>query len=676
MPPIRPKLSITLPRNFTFHYTDGQEPKSPETVEEAPTRPPSPPRPYRLRARRRPAIPVGQSINTATASSLLQDIPIPTIETTNLHTRDFPAMNRTAPIPTPVEGFLAPIPTRRRIFASRTSSGRDVTPLPALDTERSNWGPEREISPEDSISRPLSACSISSNSSGSSSATSASIPSTGGSCTSPESDASDPFVYIRNNEKGKQLLETTALGVVSPNSRTHPLKRPQWTEEMDKHLWTTYLLYLQDPTVTPFRVNPGGVPPLGVCHRVAREAKRTWRGSRASLLTKSNSTSTLTDTHGSQVLRDVNDEAHAVRVESAASTDKDSGSVTPTGPETQKVLLKWPRSESATRRRLRGLCKRKNGPSASQRPRLQSRSPTPFQRSGPRLASPFGGFDEPRFATQDMSLSLSMSTSSTMRHDSALARLAHENVDSQHVNDEWFGQPLGHPSGRSGPPLHSGLGIDGLNTRNTFPRLGSPFAGKSRPTTLQSSHLRPPSPPRTQSDSTAMVGPTLHSPLELKAPIAFSSLKRRAVHQLEEELSPGGTDIRGSIFQDLFGAPADSSHRRVRSRGFSLGDVSEGSRVSTLITPPTIYDPMNSSEFADVQSFDGPDQGKATPPSLFDRSQRLGSPFGGSRPMNDHLGTTGYDPSIGHADNSLPHFDPNTSIDQRLQSFDRNTFEK
>ncbi|KAI9803818.1 MAG: hypothetical protein M1825_001698 [Sarcosagium campestre] len=672
MPPVRPKLSITLPRNFTFHYTDGQAPRTPERDTEEQPRLPSPPRPYRLRTRRRPQLPPASSFEPSSSSPAEpHNVPLPTIEAPQPFVEA--ATLQWLPDHQPAKGLLAPLfPVERAISPPKTPSAQVFVAFDKPATEpRSVWGGECEVNPGESISRPTSACSVSSDSSNSSSGTSASIPSNGGSCTSPESDAPDPFWYpSTTRQKGKARIRPSSPTVGRGRKVSQKLKFSQWTDDMDTHLWKTYLLYLQDPTVTPIRVNPGSVPPLGVCHRVAREAKRSWRESRPAQGRDNDGRGFLTDPLGKQVLRDVNDEANAVNTADSPDTltDKTSGSLTPTGKEGHRVHIKWPRSEGATRRRLRVLCKRKATPSTSLQRHLQSRSPTPFQRPRARLASPFGGLDGPTFSTRDMAFSLSTSTSTTMHQGGPLAQLSQGESSVRNLGDEWFGQPPSRPQSRIQAELQQrGLGIDGLGHGHTFPRLGSPFAGRPRPSTLQMTPLRPqPSPPQIQQDSNddASPAPALSSPVLLKEPIPFSSLKRRAVHQLEDELSPGGTDIRGSIFQDLFGAPADSSHRRVRSRGFSLGDISQGSRLSSLVTPPTMYDRMDSSEFANAATFDASQPDGLTPPRPAE-PHRLGSPFVAVAPTSNALQSS----TTSAAKNTAAGVSYTFSIEQRLEQF-------
>ena len=680
MPPIRPKLSITLPRNFTFHYTDAQGPKTPEEGPEAQIQQPSPPRQYRLRTRRRRGLPLDSTRENNNAPPLPRDVPIPTREAPEPapHTaaRDHQATE-------PVQGLLAPLPSRRRIFSPpKTPAAQVLTTFEDGKPDNADWTPRGDVNPGDSISRPTSACSIFSDSSESSTSSLASFPSNGGSCTSPESEAPDPFGLGLSLEKGKEKALSFADGPSQPSSLkpVRHVRTTTWTNDMDLHLWTTYLLYLQDPTVTPFRTGHGSAPPLGVCCRVARAAKKSWRGSKPHLSMIAEHGRHSSGGQGEQKLRDVYDEANAVDGKNSPddSTSCKSGSATPTGPEKEKSQSRWPTSQSATRRRLRYLCKRKASPSPYQQRYLQSRSPTPYQRSQPYFATPNPGARErPTFSTRDMTFSLAASTAPSMRPDAPLANFTRDGQADLQARNRRLDAPANVLDDSTIKSSEVGLGIGGLDGPNTFPRLGSPFAGRSRPSLFQSPNLRPPSPSRSQSASITVLGPTLRSPVQLSTPLPFpSALKRRAQHQLEDELSPGGTGIHRNLFEELFGAPADSSHRRVRSRGFSLGDVSEGSRLSSVVTPPTLYDQMNSSEFANA-SFGDFDQDDTSSASTAERSQRLGSPFGGVGPSqapqhasHRDMGTCP-DRRVNNQQSNALYLEHTISIEERLEELDR-----
>ncbi|KAK3954921.1 hypothetical protein QBC32DRAFT_206710 [Pseudoneurospora amorphoporcata] len=155
-------------------------------------------------------------------------------------------------------------------------------------------------------------------------------------------------------------------------------KKVPWTKPMNDHLWSYYSLYLQDPKVTPFRMGKNCIPPEGVCARVAREAIRTWRGSKAGNSQKAGDAS---------------------------------------GPGT---FMRWPHTQAATRSQLRELCRQKAA-AAAKNHRFLSRSVTPMQSvQTPRAQG--------RFATGDMSMSLTLSTSEHMQPQGPLAQLTRSSL--------------------------------------------------------------------------------------------------------------------------------------------------------------------------------------------------------------------------------------------------------
>ncbi|KAH0551062.1 hypothetical protein GP486_007588 [Trichoglossum hirsutum] len=677
MPPVRPKLSITLPRNFTFHYTDGQDPREQPTGQETEARQAPSTRPYRIRPRHRPGIVVTHPEGQSNPTLLLQDVARPTIEVPGT-TASGPPHSMKESSPELAEGFLAPAPSRPRFFTPpKTPLAKILTAFDRDTSEKTQWG-ESNSNHGESIHRPDSACSGFSDSSNSSSDSLISFPSEGGSCTSPETE--DTFAFPGYSaEKRRESRRTMPMQPDYANRRIrgrkgHGSKRVKWTEEMDNHLWKTYTLYRHDPQVTPFFVQPGGVPPLGVCCRVAREAKRSWRGQKLPLSSIEESSGTSNDSRGKQILRDVQDETNAVRTGADSPdtlTDIKSGSSTPTAssePQKQLLASKWPGTESATRRRLRKLCKSKFSPSPQKEQLLRPRSTTPFRQSRATFSSV--GWDRGRATfTRDMAYSLTTSTSATMHPDGSLAQLSRESMQR---NEDWFGRPLDRPANQQSQTLQFGLGIGGFESMSTRARLGSPFDDRTS--------VRPP-PSRGQPDSSEYAAGELKSPLTLTEPLPYTTaVKRRAQHQLEDELSPGGTDMRVNFFEELFGAPAETSHRRVRSRGFSLGDVTRGSRLPSMSTPPTMYDRMNSSQFSNLASLQAlASNGQTGSPPL-----RLGSPFADDysssqrarAPAHETTTTSGLaelgrQQYIGrHSLHSLG-FEPPLSIEQRLDEHNR-----
>ena len=557
----------------------------------------------------------------------------------------------------PSEGYLAPTTTRPFL----TMPGPRTPTMQRVQLAES-W---RSPSPKDlgeSIARPLSRCSINSDSSDESIASRTSYPSLGGSCTSPESDAPDPF-FLPSIKKSS--LRPALSAIATPESSSNapaPRRTPpvHWTSDMDRHLWSTYTQYLQDPTVTPFKALPGTAPPLGVCHRVTRQAKRTWRGTGN---TSRNGSETRSRTKSAAVngARNADGVGHSRALR--------SGSSTPTGLSTMVPV--WPKSSSSTRRRLRELAKSK--PSITPHYQRLLRSPSPLCSSSPsqprssRACSPLcQEIQQNPFQTRDIQLSLTTSTAATMQPHGPLAQLAQETSEASQRAPEWFNDP---PVPWASPPAipPSDLGCDNapyVPAVQGPPRLGSPFSGAHTWGPSRSrQHLRP-STPRTQSSQVAStIGPALRSPLRFNGRAPYPSVhKRRAQHQLEDELSPGGSDTRKDFIQNLFGEPSETRHRRVRSRGFSLGDVKDNARIEALFQQQT-PGPDDSQDVSETSS-----TGTLQPPGTGESVKRLGSPFSasgaGSMPTRR--------PSRHLASASLSAYDPGNfaSIDQRIRQND------
>ena len=651
MPKARPQLSITLPRNFTFHYTEGDEPKTPEQEQPAPI-PPSP-HAYRIKRRARPSI---TSITNDPAHS--QDVPIPTIETSKSVDPVRPMFQQRAT--EPAEGYLAPVPSRRFVTLPRTPSMQRMT-------FEDGWTSSKQLDLGESITRPMSTCSIMSDSSDDSNGSlSSSRQSQGGSCTSPESDAADPFGSFPT----KTRAVTKPSIVPNPFTSIYTVSKQNqvvWTSEMDKHIWSTYLLYLQDPTVTPFKMLPGTNPPLGVCHRVAREARRTWRGAKA-VARKSAEPSTTqnpSDDSSSAKSRDSRETIRASR--------SGSDTPTPTGLAFQR-LPAWPKSGSSTRRRLRELCKRKPTIAPHYQRLIQNRSPSPFSSSSSscspasRFSTPAGSQRTP-FNTRDIQLSLTTSTAATMQPDGPLAQLARKSfpatVPENSGSGDWFDEPPVPWASPTAIPSDLGLG-NGDDTPEAR-QLGSPFGFHTWGPSRSRQHVRP-SASGSQARNAATIGPLLRSPFRMQDTFPYPSvLKRRAQHQLEDELSPGGSSMRSNLLEDLFGGPPESRHRRVRSRGFSLGDVNaNGGRLESMFTPPTSSDNLPSFELS-AASTELTEPDNAQPNLTAQTIRRLGSPFCGvgprpvARRSQRHMASA-----------SLSAYDPSNfaSIDQRLGQAD------
>lgn len=638
----RPHLSITLPRNFIFHYTE-EGPKTPDQ-ELLPLSPQSP-QAYRIKRRVRPTVSSDTYILDE-ENGKCRDIPVPTIETPIPVECGRPTFQHR--VSEPAEGYLAPVPYRRFMTSPRTPSA------PAIRQDEL-WGASGQRSLGQYISRPMSSCSIMSDSSDDSSASASSCRSQGGSCTSPESDAADPFI-LSASRKSKPINKPRVTHDPRSTEKVHKSKqnRVQWTNEMDRHLWTTYLMYLQDPTVTPFKMLPGVAPPLGVCHRVARKARKSWQGA-------------VSASRRTSIARETEEDTGSGKPAGSPDTIKAerSGSSTPTGYFPSRPPA-WPKTGPSTRRRLRLLCKRKPTIAPYYQRLLQTRSSSPESTyAGSQSQSYIGSspFRSPQqltpFNTRDVQLSLTASTAASMQPDGPLAQLASNSVVSPPPDRDWFNDPIVPWASPTEIPSDLGLGI-GLDENIQTPQLASPFGHHTWGPSRSRQRIRP-STPRTGSDSVLNTGPTLKSPVRLHDTFPYPGApKRRALHQLEDELSPGGTDLGKILLEDLFKGPAESRHRRVRSRGFSLGDVkASGARLESLFTPPSTYDEATIPEPDAAVSNS---ENLSTLPSISDAVKRLGSPFPGvgARPPrrsarhSTSASLSGYDPR------NLP------SIDQTL----------
>lgn len=281
-----------------------------------------------------------------------------------------------------------------------------------------------------------------------------------------------------------QPLTTTASS--AEKKRKHQewenngVRAVDWTDEMDGHLWRTYMLYQSDPTVTPFYVLPGGVPPLGVCHRVARVARGTWKGSK-----NVRARVPVTQSKGESRLLAGN-KADLMRKASA---------------------FRWPASESSTRKRLKLLCRRGYGP-LNNPYHNHRQNPTQFRTRRPAAQHPSSGFpiiqdninEDDRSdisfgntlltSTRSLALSLATSASVSMRPDGALAaitggtpllNLTEREATAQLQNQD---SPQGFhdltDSNGNTPPVAVVLASVGLG-RAVYPRPVLPSAQSSLP---------------------------------------------------------------------------------------------------------------------------------------------------------------------------------------------------
>ncbi|KAL4784322.1 hypothetical protein BJX76DRAFT_357169 [Aspergillus varians] len=579
-------LSRTLPKDFT--YPSAAEPRTPERASVQLDAPPPPPRhsssrlrPSRVRSGTDLFARVSHGFGTFNA--VAPDMPLPSIEFPP--TRDSSAaQSGTTTSPTNIH-FLAPPRAR---LALKTPPAQ-IRPDPIEAESSSSWSTWNPRVSGEAIQRPGSACSNASDSSVSSIETFSSRQSVGGSCTSAESDHYDPFFHIELTPK--QTADTSPLPTSLQSKHQKSTKtKERWTLDMDNHLWNTYQLYIQDPTITPFKMTPGSIPPLGVTHRVARHAKRSWERKWSRLDKQFISTNT----------------AHR------------SGDSTPTARD-NAPKPPWPKSEASTRRRLKFLCKRKFSIAPHYQRMMQSRSPTPFldlfsrpSDASPRVDAPVN--TSAAYATRDLGVSLVSSST-----PGPLAQLAAQDPLPDGSTELSRAPVPGSPRCDLGGPLPTkSASFDGSGE---VPRLGSPFSYHTwGPNNVKKRHQR--HTPRARRETIHVTGSRLRSPPRMDPlPNLVNSNDSSAKATTE---SPAEEETRRNL-EELFrhGKLNDIGHRRVRIRN-------RGATTSAAATPKgldQLFSPPSSSSHNEETTFTE----KPMPNPILNLSgeniKRLGSPF-------------------------------------------------
>lgn len=476
----------TLPRGF--RCPDLEAPRTPEPFPQTDdVQIPSPPKP-RLKLRRRVVSQLTAPTQHFLASVAAADVPIPSIEEPQIAPDDYD-MNGTCPFP----DFRCDDDEVDMNFLRPQGRGLPApkTPVPELESslpvpQYPNWtidsisSVESTPEPDYESSRPSTSRSTQ---------TSASLFSRFSQAS--DDDHYDHFGDEIQEDKDHHLVpvEENAPAQERSGPRGKARKAP-WTKAMSDHLWSTFMLYLQDPKVTPFRMGKSCIPPEGVCSRVAREAKRSWKGSKA--ISKAGS----------------------------ASEGRKSGSATPTA-DSAGTFIQWPHTCAATRAHLRDMCKSKAG-SRANKYRFTSRHITPFTQSTSRQwnrQSAAPGRSPAPFTTQDMSMSLALSTSESMQPNGPLAQLAAHNPSEPAELSHPTLAPAPVPVPASAPLAGQALGtFEGEPSFAERQRLGSPFGassyGPSSSGSLAAVLGLSGSMPRRQSQT---VGPrrTLQSPVRL-----------------------------------------------------------------------------------------------------------------------------------------------------------------
>ncbi|UNI21137.1 hypothetical protein JDV02_007153 [Purpureocillium takamizusanense] len=423
-PPLHP-LDAARPRGLRH----SSAPRTPEPAAEASLpQPSSPPRP-RFRLKRRTVSERTAPTQQFLASVAAADVPIPSIEEPQVYDDDdddddddmldteaYPRVPFLGNLDG--AGFVEHKVRGRQFSAPKTPAPRAI---PSLSPKRfPDWSIDAafssvESSPECESSRPSTARSTQTSASLFSrySLTSEDF----SQCASPDEEHAEKFAYLLPPEDLDRTIRAPA--------QRGKLRKAPWTRAMSKHLWATYMMYLQDPKVTPFRVGKSGIPPSGVCMRVAREAKRSWKGSRPQ-----------------------------------TKADPKSGSTTPTA-EVQGPYVQWPHTCAGTRAHLREMCKANTG-AASRGSHYMARSPTPFGRTANRVRNRRSApLRSPSvFSGSDMAMSLTVCTADSMQPSGPLAQLTSSQPKPE--------LDLLTPPAR-----------DAFSGRSQALRLGSPFTARS-----------------------------------------------------------------------------------------------------------------------------------------------------------------------------------------------------
>ncbi|KAF2720959.1 hypothetical protein K431DRAFT_225267 [Polychaeton citri CBS 116435] len=581
----RPNLSITLPPSAAYYHNKQNEmPCTPEPSDQGQnvTEPPPPPKQtFKVRRKRN---------STLTRQDVASEIVLPTIEmSSDISVCSSPLLEQ-QPLS---KDFLAPAPINQRFEDPKTPEPRD-TDLLHLQATPSEWDLITNTCADARYpARTRSVLSDSSNSTSSTSPFSV-MP------TSPASETTDPFLEDDTAKENKIIF--------SPHDNSPCVKRfkkyrdPRWTSAMDDHLWMTFMLYLSDPTLTPFKLMPGQVPPLGLCHKVAARAKKTWKPYRAI-------------SPGAASMP--NDAADTIRASEFA------------------MQSRWPRCEKAVRTRLRVLCKSKPSLPMHYQRLLRTRSPSPFTSSSPAAHS-----SEPpptvqsAFSSRDLNVSLATATAPSMQPEGLLAQLAGNKAhvpqrpqSQRDVRPEgWFGRIGRSQAHQKSLSLQSGLGLEVPN--NMAPPLASPFEESSGRSHLLHSMITTKSLGRNNLKQGNSLGPPFEGD-----PTMRRSLKRRF---RSDEEKPKRLPVK-----DIFGLDEQPS-TNVRNRGFSLGAVAPSVGLQDIFAPQT-WTPVASSSAAvpselDEEMTEAPNElphpialpaigSLSVPRRLAEPTPRLGSPF-------------------------------------------------
>lgn len=421
-----------------------------------------------------------------------------------------------------------------------------------------------ESSPEYESSRPSTARSTQTSSSLFSrySVTSAEL----SQCVSPETEFTERF--------GSLLSADDAYKSARPRVPSARSRKAPWTRSMSQHLWSTYMMYLQDPKVTPVRIGKSGIPPNGVCLRVAREAKRSWRKSRNYVARGRNTTPTA---------------------------------------ESSAPVSEWPHTCAATRGHLRDLCKIKAG-SAVRDQRYFSRSPTPFGRTANRARNrrsvPVPSSSV--FSGSEMARCLTICTSESMQINGPLAQLTASQPEHDRANDT-----------PTVADTTSSLEVPSIPSRG---RLGSPFGARSYGPSASNSLSGAFEFGQDLQRQTHTTGPRrLASPARLVDSRPSSQKRRQGILEPRRRKRP-------SLGTDFWTDPSDNNtaHSLKSRRSFAEFSSTASHKRDAMFVPRANLQQLFESSARSTPRDDNMEVTTPSQAAQTDGPPRLGSPFTGA----------------------------------------------
>jgi len=586
------RLQLSLPQSFSFNYTEAG-PKTPEPREPAidanTLQPPNPPKVRIHRRRPFPAAPLNPADFDAS-----NELSVPTIQLPELSS-DFGPVFAGSELE---EGLLAPATHTARSYKRY---GRIISPPKTpLDQIFNSFdaafgaGVTTQIpilTPQQTLESSLPQSPATFSDSEDSDDSSDSGPSWEEDFGSPEAEVPDAFSHSTGLSSPMNFRESRPS---SFRSSMH-IEKQKWTPEMDEHLWVTYMSYLADPVHTPFKMLPGTAPPLGVCHRVARDAKKSWKGAAPRSPTSPGAGAESADfmnvdnNGAEQFYLMPRHEQQYTRSLSAADMPR-------------KSYSKWLRTEGSTRRRLRHLCKRNPTLVAHYHRLVQTRTPSPFESSScssakreSRFASPPPADVDSAFATRDLNITLATSTAASMQPDAPLAQLAQDLPIKPRPYSTEYSRPARRGVHHRSQSLQLGLGLNQPVDTSKFRDLASPFHESQQPDWLSA-----PVPASTAPNTLRMTSVREDiteegAPIKIHTPRPLSgSMKRRSdipAGAQSNELATGDSEKRRSMIQNLFRSSVDEGDARFHGRASTVGAIRHSTcnrHLSDIFTPPTI----------------------------------------------------------------------------------------